>query len=249
MNEAAGAGSLINETTYEKTQRFNAITRWLHSFRYRNILRIFSELAGQIPDRPIRVLELGAATGKLYSVLDERFKIDYTGVELDQAFYDTAVARYGERKNFRIHHRSAAEDSLYGEVVKPDIVVAMETCEHIPERDSIRIIEHVSALSPRMFVCSVPVEVGPSIWIKNVGSFLMGYRRHKSYRWAETFWAGLYMLDHVPPHRTGHRGFDWRWLAQSVRHFMRIREIRKNPFQWVPNMFAMSVMIIAVPRE
>jgi hypothetical protein len=47
------------------------------------------------------------------------------------------------------------------------------------------------------------------------------------------------MLDHVPPHRTGHRGFDWRWLAQSIRHFMRIREIKKNPFQWVPNMFAL----------
>jgi hypothetical protein len=84
---------------------------------------------------------------------------------------------------------------------------------------------------------------------KNVGSALMGYKRHKSYPWADTFWAGLYMLDHLPPHRTGHRGFDWRWLAQGIRHFMRIREIRKNPFQWVPNMFAFSVMMIAEPRE
>jgi hypothetical protein len=36
--------------------------RWLHSFRYRTILEIFTELKQQIPDRPIRVLELGAAT-------------------------------------------------------------------------------------------------------------------------------------------------------------------------------------------
>ena len=249
MTSPATARPYANETAYEKTQRFNAITRWLHSFRYRNILQLFAELSAQIPDRPIRVLELGAATGKLYEVLDQRFRIDYTGVELDRTFYEAAVERYDGRENFRIQHRSAADDALYAEIARPDVVVAMETCEHIPERESFRIVEHVAALSPRMFVCSVPVEVGPSIWIKNVGSALMGYKRHKSYRASDTFWAGLYMLDHVPPHRTGHRGFDWRWLAQSIRHFMRIREIRKNPFQWLPNAFAMSVMMIAVPRE
>jgi SAM-dependent methyltransferase len=249
MSQPSTLAPLANETAYEKSQRYNAITRWLHSFRYRSILKVFAELAREIPDRPIRVLELGAATGKLYAVIDERFRIDYTGVELDRTFYEAALERYGTRDNFRIHHRSAADDAVYQGMGSPDIVVAMETCEHIPERDSFRIIEHVAALKPRLFVCSVPVEVGPSLWIKNVGSALMGYKRHLSYRWSDTFWAGLYMLDHVPPHRTGHRGFDWRWLAQSIRHFMRIREIRKNPFQWVPNMFALSVMMIAEPRE
>ena len=243
------AAPFANETAYEKNQRFNAITRWLHSFRYRNILGIFTELSAQIPDRPIRVFELGAATGNLYALLDSRFRIDYLGVELDQKFYAAAVERHGARDNFRIRHGSAAEAALYVEAGQPDIVVALETCEHIPERDSFRVIEQVAALKPRRFVCSVPVEVGPSIWIKNVGSALMGYKRHKSYPWADTFWAAFYMLDHLPPHRTGHRGFDWRWLAQSIRHFMRIREIRKNPFQWLPNMLAMSVMIVAEPRE
>lgn len=238
-----------NETPYEKNQRYNAITRWLHSFRYRNILMLFAELAKRFPDRPIRVLELGAATGKLYTILDERFSIDYLGVEFDRKFYETAIERHGARDNFRMQHRSAADAAIYAEAGAIDIVVAMETCEHIPERESFRIIEHVAELRPAMFVCSVPVEVGPSIWIKNVGSALMGYKRHKSYPWPDTFWAGFYMLDHLPPHRTGHRGFDWRWLAQSIRHFMIIREIRKNPFQWLPNMFAMSVMMVAVPRD
>jgi hypothetical protein len=249
MSQIAAVTGPTNETDYEKNQRFNALTRWLHSFRYRNILRIFDELRILIPDRPIRVLELGAAHGKLFGLLDRRYPIDYTGIEIDRKFCETALARYGARPNFRIQHRSAADEALYDQVDRPDVVIAMETCEHIPERESFRIVEHVAALEPRIFVCSVPVEVGPSIWIKNVGSFLMGYNRHRSYRWSDTFWAGLHRLDHLPPHRTGHRGFDWRWLAQSIRHFMRIREIRKNPFQWVPTLFAFSVMMIAVPRE
>jgi hypothetical protein len=242
-------GTYVNETAYERNQRFNALTRWLHSFRYHNILRVFDRLAAEIPDRPIQVLEIGAATGTLFNLLDSHYAVDYRGVELDRAFVETARERYGDRPNFGIHHRSATEEGAIEQLGRPDIVVAMETCEHIPERDVFRLVERIAGLKPRVFVCSVPVEVGPAIWIKNVGSTLMGYNRHASYRPSDTFWAGLYMLDHVPPHGTGHRGFDWRWLAQTIRHFMAIREIRKNPFQWVPNMFAFSVMMIAVPRE
>jgi len=164
-------------------------------------------------------------------------------------FCEIATERHAGHANFHMRSGSAADEAMWRGLPAPDVVVAMETCEHIPERDSFRIVERIAALRPRAFVCSVPVEVGPAIWIKNIGSAMMGYTRHRSYRWSDTFWAGLYRLDHVPPHRTGHRGFDWRWLAQTIRHFMRIREIRKNPFQWVPNPFALSVMMIAEQRD
>jgi hypothetical protein len=39
----------------------------------------------------------------------------------------------------------------------------------------------------------VPVEIGASIRLKNIGSALCGYGRHEEYTWAETFWAGLLM--------------------------------------------------------
>lgn len=91
-----------------------------------------------------------------------------------------------------------------------DIIVALETFEHIPEHDVVRIVEAVAASKPRLFVCSVPVEVGPAIWLKNVGSLVTGYMRHKEYRWSETFWAGLYQLDRLPPHGT--RACQLAWL-------------------------------------
>jgi len=65
-------------TAYERNQQFNALTRWLHSFRYRTILRVIRDL--RVSDRPLRVLEIGAATGRLFDVLDARFAIDYTGI-------------------------------------------------------------------------------------------------------------------------------------------------------------------------
>jgi hypothetical protein len=130
-----------------------------------------------------------------------------------------------------------------------DIIVALETFEHVPEHDAVRIIEAIAAAKPKIFVCSVPVEIGPAIWLKNVGSFITGYMRHREYRWSETFWAGLYQLDKLPAHGVGHKGFDWRWLAQTIRHNMKIKEIRRFPFNMLPAAVAFSVFMVAEPRE
>jgi hypothetical protein len=132
---------------------------------------------------------------------------------------------------------------------RADVLVALETLEHIPEHDVVRIIEAAAAMRPTLFVCSVPVEIGPAIWLKNVGSLVMGYTRHKEYLWRETFWAGLYQLDKMPPHSTGHKGFDWRWLAQTIRHNMKVTEIRKLPARMLPAAVAFSVLLVAEPRE
>ena len=237
----------VGETRYERNQRFNGLVAWLHSVRYKNILSVVGGMAAQVRDRPIRIVDVGCAHAKLFSILNERFAIDYTGIEIDPAFVDAARSRYATHENFRIVHDSVVNALPHLE--NADVLVAMETCEHIPEHDVVRIIEAVAAALPTIFVCSVPVEVGPSVWLKNVGSLLTGYMRHREYRWAETFWAGMYQLDRLPPHDTGHKGFDWRWLAQTIRHNMRIVEIRRFPFGFLPAVLAFSVFMIAEPRD
>lgn len=235
------------ETEYETKQRFNFLVSYLHSFRYRNILALFSAAAREAGAKPIKVVEIGCAHAKLFSILNEQFDIDYTGIEINSEFVGAARSRYAHNPNFRVVHDSAL--NALANLKGADIVVALETCEHIPEHDVVRIIEAVAAARPRRFVCSVPVEIGPAIWLKNVGSLVTGYVRHKEYRWSETFWAGLYQLDRLPPHDTGHKGFDWRWLAQTIRHNMKIKEIRRFPFSILPAAIAFSVFIIAEPRE
>ncbi|MDR2507245.1 MAG: class I SAM-dependent methyltransferase [Candidatus Accumulibacter sp.] len=220
---------------------------YLHSFRYRNILKLFRTAKWETGGKPINVVDIGCAHAKLFSVLNEQFSIDYTGIEIEAEFVETARSRYAHNPNFQVVHNSVT--NALANLKRADIIVALETFEHIPEHDVVRIIEAIAAAGPRLFVCSVPVEIGPAIWLKNVGSLVTGYMRHKEYRWPETFWAGLYQLDKLPPHGTGHKGFDWRWLAQTIRHNMRIKEIRKFPFDMFPAAFASSVFMIAEPME
>jgi SAM-dependent methyltransferase len=235
-----------SETQYEKNQRFNALVSWLHTRRYRTILALLEKISREKGGAPIRVVDIGCAHAKLFSVLNERLPIVYTGIEVNARFVEAARARYGSHPNFSIIHDSAVRAlPAQGHA---DVIVALETLEHIPEHDVVRIVEAVAAARPGCFVASVPVEIGPAIWLKNVGSLLTGYMRHRDYRWRETFWAGLYQLDRLPPHGTDHIGFDWRWLAQTIRHNMKIVELRKLPFRWLPAALAFSVYFVAEPR-
>ncbi len=237
--------SIVPATRYEQRQNFNRVTSWLHGFRYAHITGVFDELAFKL-NRPIKVVEIGCAHGKLFGLLTETHQIDYVGIEPDTERADAAESRYSGHANFRLV-RGNAEDEL-ARLGGADVIVCLETLEHIPERAVVRIIEAVAAAKPGLFVCSVPVEVGPAVWAKNVGSWLAGYSRHNEYTWEETWWAGLGQLDKLPPHGTGHKGFDWRWLAQTIRGSMRIRETRKFPFASLPAATSSSVFMIAESR-
>lgn len=236
-----------DETPYERNQRFNFLVSWLHSFRYANTLALVRSLARTTEGKSIKVVEIGCAHAKLFSVLNQRLAIDYTGIEVSSLYVETAQSRYGNNPNFRVIHESVA--NAVSHLNGADVIVALETFEHMPEHEVVRIIEAIAIAQPRLFVSSCPVEIGPAIWFKNVGSLMTGYIRHREYSWAETFWAGLYQLDKLPPHGTGHPGFDWRWLAQTIRHNMKVVEIRRFSFGFLPAAFAFSVFIVAEPRK
>jgi SAM-dependent methyltransferase len=245
MND--NASHAASETKYEKNQKFNWLVSWLHTIRYRNVINMIDSGMLQSNHRPLRVIDIGCAHSKLYFLLNERIAVDYTGIDSSPISIKAARARYGHNDNFRVIQDSAL--NLIDQLAGADVIFALETLEHIPERDVVRIVEAVAAARPKLFVCSVPVEIGPAVWVKTLGSWLTGYVRHRDYTWAETFWAGLYKLDRLPPHGITHRGFDWRWLAQTIRHNMAIIEFRKSPFNFIPVPFAFSVFIVATSRS
>ncbi len=231
--------------SYEQNQHHNLVTQWLHSHRFSNAIDVVGDFAAD-RSSPLKLVEIGCAHGRLFGFLDRLFPVDYTGIDLNAGFLETARVRYGTRPNFRVLQGSALD--RLDDVDKPDVVVALETLEHIPAPVSFRIVEKIAALRPNLFLCSVPIEVGPSIVLKNTGSAALGYVRHRSYSWRETYWAGTYQLHKLPPHATGHKGFDWRWLAHTVRCHFRIREIRTLPFNFMPTLLSTSVFMVAEPR-
>lgn len=246
MKKSKAPAQESRATVYEQNQNFNSLISWTHSFRYKYLVEEFNEISIKLGPQPIRVIDIGCAHAKSFGVLNEKFKIDYTGIEVYKDGVEAAQERYGTYHNFKIIKNRVEEE--FKHFKDADVILALETLEHIPEDHVVRIIEAIAKTNPQSFICSVPVEIGPAVWFKNIASFATGYSRHKEYTWKETFWAGLVKLDNIPPHGTGHKGFDWHWLAQTIRHNMKIRKIRKSPFKMLPPSFNSSVFFVAEPR-
>lgn len=226
-------------SNYEAVQNWNLFTTWLHSFRYKHALDALAGFRG-----PFSLIDIGCATAKLYGLIDARHQVNYTGIELYPALAAQARERYGAQPNFRVIEGSAM-DLLPN--MQADVVVALETFEHILERDVVTLIDHIAAMKPKLLIVSVPVEIGPAILMKNVGSFLCGYGRHREYGWRRTLAATFNQLDALPPHGSAHMGFDWRWLAQTIRHRFNILEMRRSPLPFAPVSCSASVFMICRP--
>jgi len=231
---------------YEDNQNFNFITSYLHNYRYKNLLDLFKSIKTKDGDE-INVTDIGCGVGKSYELLNANYKINYCGIEANKGFYDIANERYGDFKNFDIVCDSI--ENQYCKFEQADIVIGLETFEHIPENLVVRVIEAIAKSKVPLFYCTVPNELGPAILIKNIGSYIMGYSRHKEYSWRETFSSSMYDLDNVGLHGAGHKGFDWRWLAQTIRHNLQIEKITTSPFNFVPKFLSPSIGFIAKSRQ
>ena len=230
---------------YENLQSFNKITTFLHKTRYRNLVKVAGGLTPRHGAR-LQVVDIGCGVGKAYAELDRHCPIDYHGIELGREFVDLARGRYGDRANFSILCGSIADhlDALD----TADLIIGLESFEHIPEDIVVRVVERIGRADFQRLYVTVPNEIGPAIAVKNIGSFMMGYQRYKEYAWRETLHATLYNLDKVGLHDTGHKGFDWRWLAQTLRHNCEIIETFTSPLQLVPRAVSPSIGFLCARR-
>ncbi|MFT5926888.1 MAG: 2-polyprenyl-3-methyl-5-hydroxy-6-metoxy-1,4-benzoquinol methylase [Candidatus Azotimanducaceae bacterium] len=230
-----------NPSEYEQGQNFSKINSLLHARRYSVLMKLIKQFqSGRSETSPIRILDIGCGAAKVFSVLNPSFNIHYTGIDYKSRHATVATERYGNQSNFK--YINDLVQNHFEDIHDYDVITCFETCEHIPEADVVRIIESIAKSRPKLFVCSVPNEQGPIISVKNFGSMLIGWRRHKEYSFAETIKASLYMQDSIPRHTTEHKGFDWRWLAQTIRHNMIIRKIHRSPGNFLPCFMSPSIL-------
>jgi len=229
---------------YEKTQNLNFITRALHATRYANLETLVRSATNEL-GTSIKIVDIGCGTAKSFQVISDLVvDFEYKGIELSEDFCEIASNRFGELSNFSIVCDSI--ENQFDAFKNADLIIGLESFEHIPEWLVVRTVEAIAESSFKYLYITVPNEVGPAIFVKNVGSFVMGYQRYKEYSWAETFYASFYELDKVERHGTGHKGFDWRWLAHTLRQNVKIIEKTTSPINFVPKFISPSIGFLCV---
>ena len=238
---------LINE--YKKNQNFNPIIKNIHNVRYlwlKSEFRKLRKLKGK--DYQIKIVDIGCGYCKAYKTLKEiNENFDYIGIEPDKNFYSEAVKKYGKNKNFQVIN-DIAQNALKN-ISSSDIVISFECLEHIEQKHIPLIIDMICMLNPKIFACTVPVEVGPALLIKNFVTFILRYPRYKEYSLSETIWAGTYNLQKLPPHNQSHKSFDWRTLKNKISEKMIIKKLKKIPFQFLPSSITPSIGFLSIPKQ
>jgi SAM-dependent methyltransferase len=235
------------ENIYDEMQNFNFITRFLHRTRFRNLEKLIFRASIEKKGK-LKIVDVGCGHAKAYKIIKQQgIDFDYVGVELRKKFYDVANDRFSQFENFNIICDSI--ENQFKKFTDADVIIGLESFEHIPEPLVVRTIEAISKVSFMYLYITVPNEVGPAILVKNIGSALMGYQRYKEYEWRETFFASIYELDKVRRHDTGHKGFDWRWLAQTLRQNTTILKKTSSPADFIPKFISPSIGFICIKSD
>ena len=111
---------------YEANQDFNSVTRFLHSFRHRHASDFVGEVAARSGRGRVRVLEIGCAAGRTFSIIDRDHRVDYVGIDASPEFVAAARSRFSASPNATFICADAADPTLYAED-SADIVFALET--------------------------------------------------------------------------------------------------------------------------
>jgi SAM-dependent methyltransferase len=226
---------------YEKMQNLNLITKSLHSTRYSNLEELI-KLSAQ-KNKKLKIVDVGCGKAKSYEIiksLDVNFH--YLGIEIREDLSEIAKELYGIFENFEIVCDNI--ENVFYTFDAADVIIGLECFDHISDYLVLRTVEATGKCNFKRLYLTLPNEEAPAIFIKNVETFLIGYRRYKDFSWAGTLIAPIYNFDKVERHRTGQNGFDWRWLAHTLLQNCKIKKIIMSPLQIILQFLPPSIVFI-----
>jgi 2-polyprenyl-3-methyl-5-hydroxy-6-metoxy-1,4-benzoquinol methylase len=209
------------------TERF----KWLN----KTSASMFSERSS------ISVLEVGCYDGKTLDFVPVAVH-RYVGFDAGwEDGLDLALQRFANRDNYKFH-QSVEPSDIANTPGRFDLIICMETFEHISPS---KVGSYISAFAAKLdgfLVVTVPNEQGLPLLFKTVGAKLLGKSRD-SYGASEFANAFLGRMESVP--RSNHKGFDYMALAESLRRsFKHVQVEGVSPAKF-PQQLSLTIGIIA----
>lgn len=204
--------------------------RWAHRGRFDTARRLLIPYAGQ------PILDYGCGDGTMLALIHDLFP-NAVGCDIDGAMIALAAERLRTLQGLQFTSIARMEDETYAG--KFAVVTCMEVIEHCVDAIREQVIADLRRLvrPDGVVVISVPIEIGPTLLIKQAIRALASWRKlspdyiHRerytpSELWRMT-WAGArtaisrhaYGIEPQggPPRPYhGHKGFNWRTLRERL---------------------------------
>lgn len=228
-------------------QQGNQLTRLAHRSRFSAVLDAIGS------EKYTQALDYGCGDGWLLkNAYDRGIITSGIGVDIEPSLLSASQEIFADIPNFNFFHvRDIAEK------ITPhscDLIFCTETLEHVDNAEKAleRMLE-CSKPNAKMII-SVPIELGPSLLVKQFGRYLAnlkgeyGYERYSP---SELFAAAiLWDTNSFPSSHSlnetnkAHKGFDYRNLEKLLQNKVKIERIIFSPFPWFGNLLNSTVIWI-----
>lgn len=196
------------------------------------------------PSSDLSVLELGCydaktipflpAPPKKYLGFDANWE---NGLDIARKTYQNPAYEFFECNN---------PDDMIIKGEKFNLVICMETIEHIPEEMLEGYLTKIKEATDGLFILTVPNEIGLVFLIKYLIKLMIFREKiNPKYSFSDVINQTLGLMDRVI--HDDHKGFDYRRLIARLKRDWRIEEVVAIPLNRAPLSMSFSIGIVCKP--
>jgi len=188
------------------------------------------------------VLELGCFDGKLIDLLPKE-PSRYVGFDANwEGGLDLAKRKWANKLNFSLFQASSPEEMQLDSDDTFNIVVAMETLEHVPPEMVDGYLRKIAQHLEGYLFVTVPNEKGIVFLAKWLVKKVLSKDSDK-YSFSELVNATLGRMTLVD--RREHKGFDYDSLIANIKQHFDVVEVSGHPLGFLPHSLCFGIGIVA----
>ncbi|MEB3310530.1 MAG: class I SAM-dependent methyltransferase [Snowella sp.] len=227
-----------------------SVIAWSHSSRFKVALQLLG-------DKPQKVLDYGCGDGTFLAMAADRIQ-QGKGVDVSSYMINSCKTRLADIPNVsfaKVDELDPADEQSF------DVVTCMETLEHCLEPSIDIVLKDLARLvSPQgKVIISVPIEIGPTFFFKQVIRWIAGVTSLPEYRDYEVYPLKDALRMVFANHQTKferpiytnsdepyypHYGFNWRAMRKSVEQYLVVEKTSFSPLGFLGGWFSSQVWFI-----
>jgi len=251
---------MIEEGNYAKKQIFckNQIIAWSHSSRFQTTQRLLKKYA----DSNSKLLDYGCGDGTFLGKVSNLFP-EAVGTDISPQHITDCQKRFSGVPQVSFCLIDDLDSEQYRSYF--DIAVCMEVLEHCVSDSVEKVISNLKRLvkSDGIILISVPIEIGPSLLIKQITRSVAGWLRQGDYDKSIEPHTRIEFLKMVFATKStsierptygdnfryhGHKGFNWRSLRYELGKKIEIEQTFFSPLGSLGGFVSSQVFMICRNR-
>jgi 2-polyprenyl-3-methyl-5-hydroxy-6-metoxy-1,4-benzoquinol methylase len=213
------------------------LTRFAHKSRYQKICDVLSNQKYE------KVVDFGCADGWFLNTAYQRGLVSGgIGIDVDAQMLAACREKFNGVDGFSFIRPDEVTESLFHSC---DLAICTETLEHVSSPQEIIEQMLLFCRSGAQVIISVPIEVGPSVIVKQLGRFLSqrecasyGYEKYefRELMQAAMFWNTSKINcshNNSESGEKGHKGFDYRKIDALIRNRLNVERMEYSPISFM----------------